>query len=534
MAAFIAVLTYQYLMHRHMLRSADVRIQSTHSKAGECSSQPTSSCFAELAVLHMSPFTKFTEFSRLASNLRYLGFGEVVDASTPDGERQFAADELEAYRQYVLVTQDPERFASAPPAADPFVYSKASYRLDPDYVDFAGGGNGDVKSAEEAAQKRRGMTPVTPAQEAMLRKWRESLELYADSSLDWLFYTSRARTMGKHDEARDALQTALGYTVSPTSEWTVVYESWQLNGLEAGLAAIAALPETNRRAGAYLNMANRLFNSGNVKAAESAYRMFEESFDENEKFRLATQPRRLARSAALLAYRLYGTDAAMDWAERYANGHAFLSVANNALQATELFAEIGAADRVVIEVETAIANAPEPGKTARGPWLSTVSTTGYHNSYVGRSAGALCRVGKLDEAFAITAGKPWYGENAISGCRKTIEGDNPALTLDELADKLALRSKRELELFHAAALVRDGDYELASEYIRDALNTVVADARASRAFRNLSYLRLAIAMRDEALTKDVMRAIVADGVMTSGDEAVSLFTSVAILTQRWP
>ena len=529
----VGMLTYFYVLDLIEKRRADIQPQSAFAKARECEETPTSRCLAELAVLHLPLFVRFGGFDRLGDQLRYLGFGDFVDARTKKSEFENAETERQGMRLLLLLIDDIDAFEAEPPHADPFVYSRAFYRLVDDFPGFGGGYWPNVIKAEKAALVRRGPPDMPQLTDPLLRKWRESLDAHADSALDWLFYTSRARELGKTLEAKEALSKAIELGVSDTSDWTLVHETWQLYGLESGLAAIAEIPDTNYRAGAYLNVANRLLIQGDEASAKAVFKRFTESYDEDEPVRLATARRRMARSAALASHRLGDAEQALFWADKY-KGSSFASRTVNALEAAELYVDIGFGDKAVANAYEAIEHAPEPGQTARGPWLSIVSTTPYYNSYVGRAIGVLCGAGRFTEAFSLTEDNPSIGREAASRCRVAMEGENPRMTLESLAASLSLHSARQLHEFRASALVEAGEYEAASDFIRKNALATLPEVESGLIAFALSYLRLAVAMRDEDLARDIMRFIAANASSVDGKGATELFATAATYTHKWP
>lgn len=529
----VCVLTYFYVLDVIAKKRANIQFESSAAKARECEQLPTSRCFAELAVLRLPFYTRFDGFDQLGSRLRYLGFGDLVDARTTQSQIEYADMDRHALRLIELLIDSVEHFNNEPPHPDPFVYSMAFYWL---LDDFPGIGlhRSEIIQAEQAALERRGPPNLPRYTTALRRKWREALDAHGEKALDWLFYTSRARELGETDEAKEALSRAIELGTPGTSDWTVVYETWQLHGLVAGLVAVEAIPDTNYRASTYLNLANRLLTQGDSASAIDAFQRFTASYDEDEPVRLPTAWRRMQKSAALVAHRLGDAGQAMIWADKYAKGSSFASRTVNALEAAELYVEIGAKDQAKARAYEAIAHAPKPGQTARGPWLSTVSTTPYYNGYVGRAIGVFCKAGEYSIAFSLTEREPDIGSMAIRGCHVAMEGPNPRMTLERLAKSLSLRSVRQLQEIRVATLVEAGDYEAASNLVRIALDSPPAVEGGSLTFANLTYLRLAVAMRDEQLTREIMRFIAANASSVNGKTASELFATVATYTHRWP
>ncbi|MBT8080748.1 MAG: hypothetical protein KJO31_19355 [Gammaproteobacteria bacterium] len=527
-------LTYFYVVNAVEKKRAGVSLQLASLKASECEEVPTSRCFAELAVLHLPFYVRFSGFDGLGRDLRYLGFGDLVDARTRKDEFEYDEANRQATRLFQLLVASIEAFENAPPNDDPFIYSKVFHKLLDDFPGFGGGWWPDVIRAEKAALLRRGAPSLPRHTDAVLRKWRQALDLHSDHAQNWLLYTSRARELQKIVQAREALSKAVAMGVSDTNDWTVVYETWQLYGVEAAFAAVTEIPDTNFRASTYLNLANRLLAQGDATSAATAFQAFTRNYDEDEPVRLVTAWRRMAKNAALTAYRLGNAEKAAFWAAQYERRSNYGTRTVNALDTAELYVDTGHFDKAVTKAYEAIAHAPEPGQTARGPWLSEVSTTPYYNGYIGRAMGVLCKAGKFDAAFALTEQNPDIGSNAVPGCRVAMEGSNPEMTIRSLAAALSLRSVRQLEELHAATLVETGDYAAASRFIQAALDTPPEQEGGSLAISNLNYLRLAVAMRDERLARDIMRYIAADAASVDGKTASWLFSTVAAYTYKWP
>jgi len=533
-AILLGALTYFYVESAVEKQRADVSIQPASVNAAECQEAPTSRCFAELAVLHVPFYLRFTGFDGLGQDLRYLGYGDLVDARTRKDQFDYDEANRQATRLFELLVKSVEAFENEPPNSDPFVYSSAFHKLIDDFPGFGGGWWPDVIRAEKAALERRGPPSLPRHTDALLRKWREALDLNADRAQDWLLYASRARELDQTAEARIALSRALEFDVTGTSDWPVVYETWQLYGIEAAFAAVADIPDTNFRASTYLNLANRLLAQGDASSGAAAFQYFTQSYDESEPVRLATAWRSMARSAALASYRLGDMERTAFWAAQYERRSNYGSRTVNALDTAELYVDIGDVDKAVTKAYEAISHAPKPGQTARGPWLSEVSTTPYYNGYIGRAMGVLCKAGQLSAAFSLGENNPDIGQNAVGGCRVAIEGTNPAMTIQALTSALSLRSVRQLEELRAANLVEAGDYAEARRFIQTALETPPQQEGGSLAISNLNYLRLAVAMRDEELARDIMRYIAAHASSIDGKTATEVFATVAIYTHKWP
>lgn len=533
-AILLGALTYFYVDSAVEKQRADVSIQLPAVKANECEEAPTSRCFAELAVLHLPFYVRFSGFDGLGGELRYLGYGDLVDARTRKDQFDYDEANRQATRLFELLINSVEAFENEAPNSDPFVYSSAFHKLIDDFPGFGGGWWPDVIRAEKAALERRGPPSLPRRTDALLRKWREALDLNADRAQNWLLYASRARQLGETAEARTALSKALEFDVTATSDWPVVYETWQLYGLEAAFAAVARIPDTNFRASTYLNLANRLLKQGDAASGAAAFRKFTQSYDESEPVRLATAWRSTAKNAALASHRLDDAEKTAFWAAQYERRSNYASRTVNALDAAELYVDIGDYDKAVTKAYEAISHAPKPGQTARGPWLSEVSTTPYYNSYVGRAMGVLCKAGKFSAAFSLSENNPDIGQHAVRGCRVAMEGTNPAMTIRSLAAALSLRSVRQLEELRAATLVEAGDYAEASRFIQAALRTPPEQEGGSLAISNLNYLRLAVAMRDEELARDIMRLIAANASSIDGKTASEVFATAAIYTHKWP
>ncbi len=507
---------------------------SLYVKTSYCEKNPTSDCLAELAISYLPAYTRFGGYDHLGDKLRDLGYGNVVDAKMKQREFAYAADDRSAKELVDLLIDDTDAFEALTPHSEPFVYSKAFHRLTDDFRDFGGGFYPDVIRAEKAALARRGPPGLHHLTRPLLNQWRNALEVHATRSFDWRLYASRARELGAEEEAKSALSKAIELGISDLDEWPVIYETWQLYGVEAALTAIAEIPATNARANHYLNISNRLLEHGDTASAATAYQEFLDSYDEDAPVRLATAHRSMARSASIVSYGLGHTDQALVWANKYEKGWPFMDQSTKALEAAELFARLDAGDTAAQMAYRGIELAPAPGETARGPWLSVVSTTPYYYERVGRAIGVLCRVGRYTDAFALTEDNPEIGRRAVSGCDTALDREKPAMTLEALADSLSLRSPRQLELIRAAALVETGSYEAARAHIEDAINSPSALEDGFLAAENLPYLRLAVAMRDETLGRKIMAAIARQALWADRKEAAGVLATAASYTHSWP
>ena len=157
-----------------------------------------------------------------------------------------------------------------------------------------------------------------------------------------------------------------------------------------------------------------------------------------------------------------------------------------------------------------------------------------HNSTVGHAIGIYCLAGDFKTAFELAARNPSYGVTAGPGCLAAVEAENAAMSIAEVESALGNASWRPMRSRLAATLVELGDYRRALQLIESTIDLESQHDSVPRAIENAQLLRLAVAMRDEPLTRKIMQHIAADAGELSGPLAVSVFATVAAHTKAWP
>ena len=127
-----------------------------------------------------------------------------------------------------------------------------------------------------------------------------------------------------------------------------------------------------------------------------------------------------------------------------------------------------------------------------------------------------------------------YGVTASEGCLAAVVGEKSKLTLAEAERGLGSASWRPLRTGYAATLVERGHYQQAAKLIESTIDLPSQFESVPRAVANAQLLRVAVAMRDEPLTRKIMKHIAAEAGELSGPVAVNVFATVAAHTKAWP
>jgi tetratricopeptide (TPR) repeat protein len=315
--------------------------------------------------------------------------------------------------------------------------------------------------------------------------------------------------------------------------WTVVFETWNLYGESEALEVALKVMETDQRSYILLNLANRLVRAGEPEKARVFFASFEETYAPSTDSRPSLR-RGNRRSAAIAASALGQPETALKFANEYAGGINFAGAAYNSRDAARLYVDINEEDLALEAIGRIIENAPEPGETVHTFFFGSWSTTDRRNEYLGAAMGFLCKLGRYDEAFQLGAGDAARGDMATSDCYAALHDADAPMSIEALTEALGLRSPKRLERMRAAEYVEEGNYNAAATLIRQSLSSVPASDYLTMSQSNVPYLRLAIAMRDEALVNEVAATIIDNSVDVIGLDATRLYSKVGALLHKWP
>jgi len=530
----IAYYGYQFLGTALNAHRADISLWSAWNKAESCEQEPTSQCFAEMAVLSLGLHNSLSGVGGVDLELRYVGYGDFADAVIKPDDRRWIESNRISQKLYESVSTDTEQFIAAPPTDDVHAYLAAYAFLQDDTSYFST--SFPVGDAVDSARSRRGPPDITSRTAAFLEKWRQSLDQHGRYSTEWLYYATRARELKKLDEAKEALEKAEEIGFSGTNRVAAMVETWRLFGEDAVAKRIEESPDTNFRAEAYLKLSDLSLGIGDNAWSSRMFASFVENYDREKPIHHRVVWIHMASRAARVAHAMGDNEQAEVWADAYAKETSFYSVPERVRYSGRLYADIGLFEKATAIAREAIVHAPAPKKpfwsVLRGQKVS--GDTAVHNSIVGHAVGIFCQAGEFETAFAFADNNPGYGADASVGCLAAIQGGNTPLQLAEVEKRLGHSSKRPLRTGYAAMLVERGDYKQAVEFIENTLDLPPRFSQSTRAIENVQLLRLAVAMRNEPLTRMIMRHIARDASEVSGNQAMRLFATVASHTKAWP
>ena len=509
---------------------AGIPVWSALFKAESCEREPTSECFAELALVSIRPHHSLQGLDDVGLAFRFLGYGEIAEQTdTNDGRRS-----EDSYRNaqiiYEEILNDTEHFLTKPPIDDVGAYAVALYFVQGDPSYFLSR-NQEIDAIEDAARAQRPYTPV--AAPALVRKWRESLDQYGGAGYEWMNFAIRLRESGMPDKAKAALAKAEEIGLSDISRIRGIGETWHLFGNDAAAEVVDTFADTNLRAEAHLKLADLALQSGDAAWSATAFERFVANYDREKPIRHRVLWGLMARRAANVANAVGDREQAEVWADTYAKETSFYSIPDRVRYSGELYADVQLFEKSAAIARQAIAEAPAPDSS---PWarflgLDPGDKTAIHNAVVGRAAGLLCRSGDFEAAFALTEANPAYGPHAAIGCFTAIESRNTLSRVSELERRLGQSSIRQLRTAYARSLITRGDYQQAAEVIEQTIDFPPVHDRSSRANENVQLLRLALAMCDDELAREVMQSIARDADSISGIQAIRVFTAVASYTK---
>ena len=517
--------------------SADRRgmpVWSALTKAEACEQQPTSQCFAELAVLSLKPHQSLRGVGGVDLELRYVGYGDFADEATKPADRRWIKSNQISQMLYESVSADSEQFIATHPTEDVHAYMAAYAFLQGDTSYFSA--VFPVGTAVAAARSRLGAPFSNDQTAALMRKWRQSLDKHARYSREWLNYATRARELKQVEQAKEALALAEEIGLTDTARGQAVVERWRLFGADAVVQRIEEFSDTNTRAEAYLKISDLAAKSGDNEWSIEMFANFQDNYDREKPIRHRVVWLHMASRAARVAHALGKEERAEFWAEVYAKETSFYRRAERVRYSGRLYANVGLFDRAIVVAREAIADAPTPENLLWPmlPGRKSSREETLHNSTVGHAIGIYCLAGEFDTAFELAARNPSYGVTASAGCLAAVVAEKTTLTLAEIERQLGSASRRPLRTGYAATLVERGNYQQAAKLIASTIDLPPQFGSVPRVFANVQLLRLAVAMRDEPLTRKIMQHIVGDAGKVSGGLAVNVFASVAAHTKAWP
>lgn len=511
-------------------KRAGISVWSALSKADSCEQDPTSECFAELAIVSIRSHHSLQGLDDVGLAFRFLGYGNVAEMTVSNDGRPSTTSYRNAQTLYEDILDDEEYFLSEPPIDDVGAYAVALYFVQEDPSYFLSR-NQEIDAIEDAARARRSYTS-TPVP-GLARKWRESLDQYGAAGYEWLNFAIRLRETGMSDDAKAALAKAEEAELSGIGTIRSVGETWYLYGNDAAARRVETFADTNLRAEAYLKLADLALQSGDTAWSADAFERFVANYDREEPIRHRVLWGLMSRRAAIVANSLGDREQAEVWADTYAKETSYESVPDRVRSSGDLYADVGLFGKAAAIARQAIAHAPPPDESlwARVPGLDLGDRTAVHNSIVGRAAGLLCRSGDFEGAFELTEANPAYGPHAAIGCFAAIENRNMLSRVSEVERRLGQASIRPFRTAFARSLIVAGDYRQAAEIIEQTIDFPPLHDTSSRANDNVQLLRLALAMCDDHLARRIMQSIARDAHSISGTHAVRVFAAVASYTK---
>ena len=210
-----------------------------------------------------------------------------------------------------------------------------------------------------------------------------------------------------------------------------------------------------------------------------------------------------------------------------------LRAAQPYLEVADVLRNAGAMEEALEAAKLGLQQAPAPGRWLLGVMNSTKST-GYYNTAASAVIGLMCETHRFDAAFSMARSNEGAAPGARIRCRNALEQQDRHLSIAEFGKRMGLYSNRFDEVEAAASLVEQGQHANAASIIRKSLDSPPYTRESSPASANLAYLRLAVAMRNEPLTREVARQVIADTRRAGDLDAVNALQEAAIIMLTWP
>ena len=513
---------------------AGIPVWSAMNQATLCEKEPTSRCFADLAVLSLKPHQRLSGVGGADLELRYVGRGEFADSAIGREDRRWIRGNQIAQQMYESLLQDTEQFLATTPTASLNAYMAAYAFLQDDTSYYSI--SFPVGEAVSVARSRLGAPFASDETIALMQKWRQSLDRHAQYSSDWLNYAIYARELTQVEQAKEALEKAEALGWSNTNRTRAIVETWHLYGAIVAVEKILEFADTNTRAEAFLKLSDLAAQSGDTELSVEMYAGFLDNYDREKPIRHPVVWQHMADRAARVTH-IHGNETqTRSWANVYAKETNYYNKAERVRYSGRLYAEVGMFNEAIAVAEDAIAHAPAPEETLLSslPQRKIGASEARHNSTVGYAIGIYCLAGEFDTAFELAARNPAYGATAAAGCLAAVEAENASMTIEEVESALGSNSWRPIRGRRAATAVELGDYRQAAELIESLIDLESQHDSVPRAIENTQMLRLAVAIRDEPLTRKIMKSIAGDAGELSGQQAVRVFAAVAAHTKAWP
>ncbi len=542
------------------------------SAADSCAGHPTSHCLGQLAAMRLPDYGLIGANSDIGLSFRQLGLHAIAEERMKGDS--VAIGEDASIRLYQLLRNDADAFARETLDDRPYVYARIWRWLDDDYPHRRYVSK-EVRAAESAAHARRATDKPTPAHRALYARWRESLEQHESSGLDWLRFADASLELGDSDAAEHALDRARSQAAEV---YGIARLAFALTGPATALGEILALEDPFERTGALIRLVGVAMRAQDTESAARFLKLFEEEYAAYAPPGGPGLPNSLDRSGDrwLIVVAEYWRDLgdeaeARRWAlmyadsfekpQSYAAAKAYLRIGDPAhavaaawtmheriepiapyselttwqqlraaqpyLEVTDVLRHAGAFEEALEVALQGLQQAPAPGQRLVGV-MNSWDSTSYHDAVESAVITLMCETNRFDSAFSMAQSNERAAFTARARCRSALEENGQRLSLSEFGQRMGLYSNRYDEIEAAARLVRQGQYADAAAAIRASLTSPPFTRESSPAPANLDYLRLAVAMRDELLTQDVARQVVADTQQAGDIDAIHALQEAAI------
>jgi len=552
--------------------------------AKSCAIRPMSQCLGKLAVMRLPNYGSIGASSHMGLSFRHLGFHAIAEERMKGDSVALGADV--SIRLYELLRNDAAAFSREPLDERPHVYGQIWDWLDDDYPHrqhFLR----EVRTAELAARDSRSTNEPTSAHHRLYGRWRESVEQHGTWFLHWSNFAEASLELGHTDAAERALRNARPMARATYEQSALMRLTFELGGASTALDEALGVENPFERSNALVQLAREAVNIGD---AHSARQFLEQFDDEYAAYAIGAPPggpdlpttldksgdrwlivvselwRTLGDEAEAERWALSYTDS-FEKPQSYAAAKAYARIEEysraietartmleriepvkpydelttwNQLRAAQPYLEVadvlrdaGAVEEALEAAKLGLQQAPAPGQ-----WFFTVmnstKSTGYYNTAVSAVIGLMCETHRFDAAFSMARSNEEAASGARIRCRNALEEQDQLLSIAEFGKRMGLYSNRYDEVEAAASLVEQGQYAEASSTIRNSLDSPPYTRESSPASANLNYLRLAVAMRNEPLTRDVARQVIADTRRAGDLDAVNALQEAAIIVLTWP
>lgn len=556
-----------------------------YARAAEsCGDSPTSQCLGSLALMRLPDYGSIDASSDMSLSFRHLGYHDVADERMKGNSVSLGADV--SIRFYELLRNDATAFSREPLDERPHVYGQIWDWLDDDYPHRRPVLR-EVRTAELAARDRRMTNEPTSARRTLYARWRESVEQHGTWFSHWSRFAEASLALGHADAAKHALVRARPLARATYEQSALMRLTFALAGAPAALDEALALGNPYERNNALVRLSREAVEIGDADSARQFLEQFEHEYSAyapgappggpDLPSTLDKSGDRWLITASELWNKLGNQAEAERWAsiyadsfekpQSYAAAKAYARIGEysraietartmleriepekpydelstwNQLRAAQPYVEVadvlrdaGALEEALEAAKLGLQQAPAPGRWLFGVMNSTKST-GYYNTAASAVIGLLCETHRFDAAFSMAQSNEDAAFGARIRCRNALEEQDPNLSIAKFGKRMGLYSNRFNEVEAAASLVEKGQYADAASTIQQSLDSRPYTRESSPASANLNYLRLAVAMRDEPLTREVAGQVIADTRRSGDIDAVNALQEAAIIMLTWP